>query len=1094
MSPKNSSTPLRTAAIYAAFGIIWILTSDILLELKSQELVLHNHTLLQVAKGSLFVLTSAGLIYLILRRDLKLLRESEKKYRELFENSGTNILIIDANGKYLMVNRHAANVFGLPEHEVIGKSMFDFLPEESAQKYIQRNRELLATGGQREYEDTFQMPTGELTFLIIDRCLQDENGFNYAIQSSSVDITARKEAEEKLRESEDRYRMLYDYSLDAIMLTIPDGQILSANPAACRMFGRSEDELKQLGRVGVADTTDPRLGSALAERAETGRFSGELTFLRNNGEKFPAEISTSIFKDGSGRIKSGIIIRDISERKKFEETLQLQSAMLEASANAIVITNARGMIEWANPAFTLLTGYRVPEEVFGLSPRDLVRSGRQTQEFYKSLWDTILQGNAWHGELVNRRKDGSLYDEEMTITPVKGKTGEIEHFIAIKQNITQRKQAEEALKQAEQKYRNIFENATEGIHQTTHDGRYISVNPATARILGYSSPEELMTSINDLNTQFYVDPNRRKAFIEEMEKYGAVSDFESEVHQKDGNTVWVSENVHSVYSMEGEFLYYEGTSEDITARKKAEQALKESQTKLQAIIDFSPALISIKDLSGNVILANKSFAVLDAPPLNEFIGKNVFDLFPKEVAQKLWDNDLAALRNNAPIRSEEVVKHKDGNWHTYWTVKFPLYLESGRTFGVCAISDDITERKKAEELIQQYAHELENRVAERTMELIHANHTKDEFLANMSHELRTPLTGILGVAEVLLAEYQGPLTEKQARSVEMINSSGQHLLGLINDILDVSKIEAGKFELKPEIISINDLCLASLVFVKQMAAKKSISVEFSPITDQNGIYADPKRLKQILVNLLTNAVKFTPENGTVCLNVLEANHEVSFSVIDSGIGISPENLKKLFHPFVQLDSSLSRQYEGTGLGLILVKRLVELHGGQINVESEVGKGSCFQFSIPNIKSEEALHSVQRKTEVNLQIPQGQGKQILIAEDNPVNMNVMSDFLGENGYILTQARNGIEALDQTRKQKPDLILMDIQMPGVNGLEVIKRLRADQETESIPVIALTALAMPGDRENCLSAGANEYITKPLSLRGLAETIAKLLQLKK
>ena len=411
--------------------------------------------------------------------------------------------------------------------------------------------------------------------------------------------------------------------------------------------------------------------------------------------------------------------------------------------------------------------------------------------------------------------------------------------------------------------------------------------------------------------------------------------------------------------------------------------------------------------------------------------------------------------------------------------------------------ENITKQKRAEELIHQYANQLELRVKERTAELVRANRVKDEFLANMSHELRTPLTGILGASEMLLGGYQGEISEKQALTVEMITNSGQHLLGLINDILDVSKIEAGKLELKLEGILVDDICHSSLAFVKQLAMKKSITVEYSSALNAQRIFADPKRLKQILVNLLNNAVKFTREKGSVHLEVSsdsEANCIV-FSVTDDGIGISPENLQKLFAPFVQVDSSLSRQYEGTGLGLALVKKLVELHGGHVSVESELGKGSRFQFTIPilatDIADKEGAQAVESLPPQNDFAPKEKNKRILIAEDNAVNMMVMSDFLGENGYTIIKAWDGFEALKQAREQKPDLILMDIQMPRLNGLETIKGLRAHPELASIPIIALTALAMPGDRERCLEAGANEYMTKPVGLKNLLEMLERLIQ---
>ncbi len=388
---------------------------------------------------------------------------------------------------------------------------------------------------------------------------------------------------------------------------------------------------------------------------------------------------------------------------------------------------------------------------------------------------------------------------------------------------------------------------------------------------------------------------------------------------------------------------------------------------------------------------------------------------------------------------------------------------------------------------------------ERTAELVHASRAKDEFLANMSHELRTPLNGILGFSETLLEGIRGPLNEKQGQAVEIIQSSGQHLLGLINDILDVSKIESGKFEIVPETLVVNDICRSSLNFIKQLANKKSISVEYVPHPTATSIVADSKRLKQILVNLLNNAVKFTPEKGSIKLDV-QADASAGlmrFSITDTGIGIAPENQQKLFKPFIQVDSSLSRQYEGTGLGLSLVKKLVEMQGGTVELKSEVGKGSCFTFTLPWQPDPEvaAKHDLKKTESSEHQTTAKSSfthrKKILLADDNESNIIMVKDYLESLGYQVRVAYNGEDALRGADEFLPDIILLDIQMPKMNGFEATKRLRADPRFDSVPIIALTAFAMSGDRERCLEAGMDEYMSKPVKLKELKQMIDHLLE---
>ncbi|MBN1486048.1 MAG: GAF domain-containing protein, partial [Anaerolineae bacterium] len=408
---------------------------------------------------------------------------------------------------------------------------------------------------------------------------------------------------------------------------------------------------------------------------------------------------------------------------------------------------------------------------------------------------------------------------------------------------------------------------------------------------------------------------------------------------------------------------------------------------------------------------------------------------------------------------------------------------------------------------------LAQRVVERTTDLSRANaelaraaRLKDEFLASMSHELRTPLNAILSISEMLQEEIQGPITERQARSLSRIEESGRHLLALINDILDLSKIGAGKMELQITPVTVEDLCQASLRMIKQLAYKKRLKVVSTLDNTVTRLQADERRLKQILVNLLNNAVKFTSEGGSIGLEVTgDAEQEVvHFTVWDTGIGISLDDMQQLFQPFVQLDSSLSRQYMGTGLGLSLVSRMVELHGGSVSVMSEVGKGSRFTISLPWSGPNTTTFKSDKKTPVTMAPPYQTSNlddqkqlitqpHILLAEDNETSIAILVDYLPKKGYRLTLARNGQEALERISEEPPDLILMDIQMPKMDGLTVIRHIRANNNPDiaQIPIIAITALAMMGDRERCLEAGANEYLSKPISLKILVKVIEEQLQ---
>ena len=381
----------------------------------------------------------------------------------------------------------------------------------------------------------------------------------------------------------------------------------------------------------------------------------------------------------------------------------------------------------------------------------------------------------------------------------------------------------------------------------------------------------------------------------------------------------------------------------------------------------------------------------------------------------------------------------------------------------------------------------------------------------MSHELRTPLNSILGMNESLQDEVFGSINKRQLKALQTIENSSTHLLALINDILDVAKIESGQVTLEQTATDLDSLCQSSIAFVKQQALTKRIQLIPRIPKYLPEIMLDERRIRQVLINLLNNAVKFTLEGGTITLEVSQVQLEssptnltplnyIKIAVIDTGIGISAENIQKLFQPFIQIDSALNRQYTGTGLGLALVKRLVELHRGNVELTSEVGVGSCFAINLPiNVGSP----AIEEQTENDLsgqpQTGQSQTEElisplILLAEDNEANIATFSCYLEAKGYRILSATDGQQAIDLTKVHHPDLILMDIQMPVIDGLEAIKQICLDPNLADIPIIALTALAMAGDREKCLAAGANEYLTKPVKLKQLATNIQKVLNAEK
>jgi CheY-like chemotaxis protein len=379
---------------------------------------------------------------------------------------------------------------------------------------------------------------------------------------------------------------------------------------------------------------------------------------------------------------------------------------------------------------------------------------------------------------------------------------------------------------------------------------------------------------------------------------------------------------------------------------------------------------------------------------------------------------------------------------------------------------------------------------------------KDEFLATMSHELRTPLTGVLSAADVLGEQVHGALNARQLDAVRMISESGKRLLELINGILDLSKIEAGDMALSMYTVGVDDVCSAALTIMRNEAERKNLVVSYSSTPAMLNLVADPVRLRQILVNLLSNAVKFTPGGGSIGLEVFgdAPNEKVHFVVWDTGIGIASEQQSLVFEPFVQLDGGLSRQFSGAGLGLALVRKFAELHGGGVAVESSPGQGSRFTVTLPwqpvvlpaaDVKPASNHSSNHQRLILQLIETLGRKPLILLAEDSRAGIDITLNYLEPLGCEMLVVLRGDDAVRTASEREPDLILMDIQLPYLDGITAITQIRShsNPKVARTPILAVTALAMTDDRERCLAAGANDYLSKPFSMAALVEAIFKL-----
>lgn len=812
--------------------------------------------------------------------------------------------------------------------------------------------------------------------------------------------------------------------------------------------------------------------------------------------------------------------------------IELLAHVARKTLNAVVITDLDVRIQWVNDSFTAMTGYTL-NEVRLKNPGHLLQGSLTDPSAVEATRRGIREKRSFHVEILNYTKGGQPFWVELQAQPILDDDGVLTGFMSIQTDITQRKQAELVAQ--------LLQTISLAVGQAGDLEAALSVVlEKVCEATGWSLGQAWLP--NAAGTHLICSPS------------------------------WFT-NIEGVDGF----------------RRASMSRMCRPGRGLAGRIWAEPKNLWIRDVTKdpNFLLGYEARAAglgaaMGIPIVGDGKTIAVIEFFVRESRDE--DERLLILASS-----------------------------------VAAQLGDVILRKQAEEALRLRSNELDALNGA----LAKAARHKDEFLANMSHELRTPLTGVLSLSEALQEGAYGSLSDKQRKAMRTIEDSGRHLLDLINDILDLSKVEAGRMVLAPEPCEVESICQGSLRMIYEVAHQKQHRLSFAVEPPLLVMRVDPRRLKQILVNLLSNAVKFTPEGGQIGLEVRgdPAAGDVRFSVSDTGIGIAHQDLGQLFKPFVQLDSGLSRQYAGTGLGLSLVRRLTELHGGSLTVESELGRGSRFTVALPwaeldalaipkadsrrrsamgfwrraltvfdrpiadeptnrflallglvntaievvddivpvllkeapdvvllDVSSPGSLawevlavlkgdfrtrkipvvvvgseddrargavrgaegHVIKpctlddlsaELTRVSAEMPSSgppvsprpPGALILIADDNEHNIMTMADYLKIKRFRVLAARSGSEAVRMVEETSPDLILMDVQMPDMDGFEAMRRIRQSRDlaVAKKPIIAVTALAMPGDRERCLAAGADDYLTKPLSLRGLVATIqAKLL----
>jgi PAS domain S-box-containing protein len=870
-----------------------------------------------------------------------------------------------------------------------------------------------------------------------------------------MDITARKQAKLEMQKNEQRDRALIDGASDEILLANPQDNLIDGNQKAEKLLSYGSNELKSLHILNP---------------------DGSINW-------FYVQVVPEI--DDENQITSYIgALMDITARKQAELELQKYEhryrVLMDAASDAILLANPQGNLIEANLKAEELLGYSRDElkslNLSQIHPPDALQAARnhfknvQKNNFAPAMESLVLT------------KDGSQVPVEITGSRIDIDGVSIAQGIF--RDIRDRKQAEQENQQLRERLQFILSTSPAVIFTCRPDGDYGAtfISDNIQSLMGYTPEEYLAKSSFWADHVHPDDAPHVFAQVPRLFEQGIYS-YEYRFQHQDGHYLWIRSELRLIRNSQNIPIEIVGYYADISDRKQLELELAESEAKFRRLVEGANDLIWSCDANSAFTYLSPQFKVLFGWEPSAWIGKSYVEL--------IHPDDIRHVKEfNKSIPVEFRHQCQDGRYIWVRVNITPIFNSEGVLIGSQGVLTDITDRKKYEQQLEQT-----------NAELLRATRLKDEFLATMSHELRTPLNAILGMTEALQEEVFGIVNERQIAALQTVERSSYHLLELINDILDLAKIEAGQVELNYEATAIAQLCQSSMLFIKEQSLKKQIQLEMQIAPNLPDISLDERRIRQVLINLLNNAVKFTPEGGQIRLEVDRQEDQASpnnsawlrFSIIDTGIGIAPENIQKLFQPFIQIDSALNRKYEGTGLGLALVKQIVDLHGGKVSLTSELSVGSCFVVDIPykNI----VLTPSESQTQINLNVEIDKPEQtrsplILIAEDNQTNIDTISDYLVAKGYRLLIARDGAEAIALTKAHHPDIILMDIQMPVMDGLEAIKQIRLDPSLVDIPIIALTALAMTGDRDRCLAAGANEYLSKPVKLKELAATIQKML----
>jgi len=1059
------------------------------------------------------------------------LKESEEKYRLIVENSQDIIFTLN-EGVFIYVSPSVKPLLGYNQADLIGVSFMSLVhPDdrhiiEDAIRYGDEAGRQTVAGN--EYR--FRHASGEWRWHISRGTkMVGTGGKSFNFIGIASDVTERKNMEEL-------YTKMVQNSPIGIYIA-QNGRFRFVNPQFQKITGYSEEELLKMSTVNMVYTEDKQMVRNNAISMVKGEKPAPIEFriIAGDGQtRWATEQVSSIIYEGK-RASLGSFL-DITERKQAELALRKAltvseqsvarvSALLEASqavqsylqfsdaAKAIFeickkITGATGgyivLLDETRTKYEMLfldagglpctVDPSLPMPIRGLRG-EVYKSNKPiyNNDFPNSPWiDYIPSG---HVQLSNvlfsplivegtsvgliglANKPGGFVDEDTQL--ISGLTNFLS--VALSNSL-----AWESMKKSENQYRDLYSQAPIAYFSIGTDGIIQTANNKASELLGYFVKEMVGKPMVDLYADTPLGKDRARAIFIRSASGKRVRDEEVEMETKDGEHLWVSLSVEPNTNAEGKVTLSLLAAIDITERKEAEIALEESQARFMELAELLPQGVWEMDMQGKITYANKeSLRAWGSQGLEELRTFPQGSFIPED-RPRLQQNVRDLLHGKGSSPYEYTALRQDGTTFPVLVYSTPI-IRQNKIVGLRGINVDITERKRMEAEVQEKVQELE-KANQRLKEL---DKLKDNFLSTVSHELRTPLTSIKSFAEILLAYEEDRPTQKEFLGI--INEEAERLTRLINDFLDLSKIQAGRMQWETVEVSVPWVIETAVNANHALLNKTQLKLTNETEPDLPMVWSDKDRLAQVVTNLLSNAIKFTPEGGQISIKAHSAKKEPSdetpnmvvVSVTDSGIGIAPEHHQTIFEKFSQVGDTLKDRPKGTGLGLPICKEIVEHYGGKIWVESALGKGSTFSFTLPVVQK-----AIPQEIKLPVKEPKPGSstiRTILVVDDEANIRRLISHELISRGYKVIEASGGKEALDLARQSHPDLITMDVVMPDLDGFDTTAVLKTDPITKDIPILIVSVIE---DKSKIYRLGANDYITKPFNIEALMEKVNHLL----